>query len=182
LYYNPDTSEWKVIVNDQEGVGLHTEEIETQVVEEPWCHFGSIHHHCNATAFQSGTDLADEYDSPGFHVTVGNLDEKLVSIHARFVYNDLSCEVENLSEFFDVNEEYALGILSVNTVEEKYDKSWDEAVYKEPVQSKNHTYPCSLRWDAESHYPRVQPFRTEVCDLPDGEGWDEFGFGFDELT
>lgn len=44
--------------------------------------FGTVHHHCSAGAFQSGTDSADEKEM-GVHITVGNIGSERHSIHAR---------------------------------------------------------------------------------------------------
>lgn len=46
----------------------------------------TAHHHCLAAASQSGTDKTDEHSKPtGFHITLGNLDERQLSFHSRLV-------------------------------------------------------------------------------------------------
>jgi hypothetical protein len=46
--------------------------------------FGTVHHHCSSSAFQSGTDHADELDREGLHFTIGNLDQAFdLDVHLR---------------------------------------------------------------------------------------------------
>lgn len=46
--------------------------------------FGTVHHHCSSSAFQSGTDHADELDREGLHFTIGNLDQPFdLDVHLR---------------------------------------------------------------------------------------------------
>jgi len=42
-----------------------------------------VHHHCSTSAFQSGTDEADEVDREGIHFTVGNLNTDEFDLHCR---------------------------------------------------------------------------------------------------
>jgi hypothetical protein len=44
---------------------------------------GTVHHHCNANAFQSGTDHGNEATIVGIHLTVGKLSEPTLDIHSR---------------------------------------------------------------------------------------------------
>lgn len=53
----------------------------------PDLQFGSLHHHCTAGAFASGTDKDDEVDRDGFHFTIGNIGSKRHSTHFRFSLN-----------------------------------------------------------------------------------------------
>lgn len=62
---------------------------------------GTVHHHCGAAAFQSGTDRADEITSEGLHITIGNLDAPKYSIHGRTSYNGLITEA-NYTEWFQL--------------------------------------------------------------------------------
>ena len=54
-----------------------------QFPDPDWYYWGTVHHHCNASAFQSGTDLANECNQDGIHITVGNLNSQLYDIHCR---------------------------------------------------------------------------------------------------
>lgn len=46
--------------------------------------FGTVHHHCSSSAFQSGTDHSDELDREGLHFTIGNLNTPFdLDVHVR---------------------------------------------------------------------------------------------------
>ena len=59
--------------------------------------FGTVHHHCSTSAFQSGTDEADETNREGFHFTIGNLDKEDIDIHFRWCLDNQCHELDNLS-------------------------------------------------------------------------------------
>jgi hypothetical protein len=71
--------------------------------------FGTVHHHCSCSAFQSGTDRNGtdrndgEKDQDGLHITIGNMDKDPHDIHARFYLNKQEF-VPNLALFWDVGE------------------------------------------------------------------------------
>ena len=50
----------------------------------PDLQFGSVHHHCDSSAFASGTDKADEIDREGLHFTVGHVGKDIHDLHYRF--------------------------------------------------------------------------------------------------
>ena len=46
--------------------------------------FGTVHHHCSSSAFQSGTDHSDELGREGLHFTIGNLSSPFdLDVHVR---------------------------------------------------------------------------------------------------
>jgi hypothetical protein len=69
-----------------------------------WLYFGTVHHHCSAGAFQSGTDEANEQNQDGLHLTVGRLDADRHDLHARFYLNG-DCFAPDLSRFWPVEPE-----------------------------------------------------------------------------
>lgn len=94
LFYKQETKEWLAWAFPQWGVGMSTEELEdderTEEQRKQFAGFiplGTIHHHCDTSAFQSGTDEKDENNVDGIHITVGNLNSKRLDYHGRFVYN-----------------------------------------------------------------------------------------------
>lgn len=112
LFVHP-TLGWKAWAFPQEaGTGMTTREIDTPetkarydagraLFNDEWTLYGTVHHHCSASAFQSGTDESNEKSQEGLHITVGNIDKKTHSIHARFYYK--GCKFEpSLNEFWDV--------------------------------------------------------------------------------
>ena len=44
--------------------------------EQEWQMVGTIHSHCNFSAFHSGTDTGDEATFDGIHITIGHVDRK----------------------------------------------------------------------------------------------------------
>ena len=92
LLFNPAAGVWKAHAFPQKyGTGMTTKELpddpsyESQVngqMAGGFIKFGTIHHHCSAGAFQSGTDSADEKEM-GVHITVGNIGSERHSLHAR---------------------------------------------------------------------------------------------------
>lgn len=57
--------------------------------------FGTVHHHCSVSAFQSGTDESDEENREGIHFTIGNMDEPdNFDIHCRITIGGCHSEIE----------------------------------------------------------------------------------------
>lgn len=93
LFLNTATGQWRAWAFPQEKGGMTTKEIPGKDADEQranlgggYQEFGSVHHHCSAGAFQSGTDHSDESGRPGLHITVGNMDSKSYSLHTRSVF------------------------------------------------------------------------------------------------
>ncbi len=92
LYYNPTTKEWRPHAFPQDyPSGMATRElpnhpnmtVDSDLFPHPWLRMGSVHHHCSASAFQSGTDRTDEETVCGIHITVGKLNDPKWEIHTR---------------------------------------------------------------------------------------------------
>ena len=100
LYFNPEEKRkredaWAVWAPPQEGrKGMTTDEIDDHADWEaqraqfgdPWEYFGTVHHHCSSSAFQSGTDKDDEDSVNGIHITVGYMDKPVHDLHMRVVF------------------------------------------------------------------------------------------------
>ena len=57
--------------------------------------FGTVHHHCSTSAFQSGTDEADETQREGLHFTVGNLNkDNDFDVHFRMTIGNNHAEID----------------------------------------------------------------------------------------
>ena len=82
---------WKFWAFPQEGgTSMTTKEIPCIEADEQrkqfgdgWEYFMTVHHHCTASAFQSGTDEADEKNVDGLHITIGHMDKDKRDIHCR---------------------------------------------------------------------------------------------------
>jgi hypothetical protein len=69
---------------------------------DDWLYFGTVHHHCSASAFQSSTDEQNEWNQDGLHITVGKLDADQHELHAR-LYLDGNCFEPDLSRFWPLD-------------------------------------------------------------------------------
>lgn len=125
LFVHPQQG-WRAWAFPQEAsTGLATKELpdnpETKAQNaaiqpnDDWIPYGTIHHHCSASAFQSGTDEHNERGAvsnpgkgdgcpqEGIHITVGNIDKEVHSLHFRFYYR--GCKFQpDLTEFWDVGD------------------------------------------------------------------------------
>ena len=78
FYYKEASKEWATMVPHQYGSGgttstfecLENEQMFNFLAQEGYECVGSVHSHCNMSAFQSGTDKDDEFGTnDGFHIT-----------------------------------------------------------------------------------------------------------------
>jgi hypothetical protein len=90
LFFDASTNEWATWFLPQTTQGMtvkaDTRNPQFKIQRKNYCdlQFGTLHHHCTAGAFASGTDKDDEVDRDGFHFTIGNIGEKEHSVHFRF--------------------------------------------------------------------------------------------------
>jgi hypothetical protein len=122
LYVNTQLGRWGAWAFPQEArTGMNAREIPTQESPEQavarfaswgsepsgdWRYFCTVHHHCSASAFQSGTDEENERNQDGLHITIGHLDAERHDLHARFYLNG-NCFEPDLSRFWHVDPELA---------------------------------------------------------------------------
>jgi hypothetical protein len=112
LFVHP-TLGWKAWAFPQEASsGLATHELpdnpetKTQRAQfgDGWILYGTVHHHCSAGAFQSGTDEQNERDQEGLHITVGDIDKDVHTLDCRFYFN--GCKFQpDMKDFWDVGME-----------------------------------------------------------------------------
>ena len=69
---------------------------------DDWLYFGTAHHHCSASAFQSATDAQNEWNQDGLHLTVGRMDAEQHELHAR-LYLGGNCFEPDLSRFWPID-------------------------------------------------------------------------------
>jgi hypothetical protein len=95
LFYSDEKKQWKAHAFPQKkDTGMTTKELgdhpqfnaqmEEVLENGVYYQWGTIHSHCNAGAFQSGTDKSDETSSPGLHITMGKIGEQKIDLHSRF--------------------------------------------------------------------------------------------------
>jgi|CZKV01.1.fsa_nt_gi hypothetical protein len=120
LYVNTKLGRWGAWAFPQEArTGMSAREIVTPETPEQavtrfaswnsepsgdWLYFCTMHHHCSASAFQSGTDEENERNQDGLHLTVGRMDAERHDLHARFYLNG-NCFTPDLSRFWPVEPE-----------------------------------------------------------------------------
>jgi hypothetical protein len=167
LFYNTDTDEWNAVPYPQQPNGMTTKELtdepelydklRQEIKGDGWVGFGTVHHHCTASAFQSGTDHADEIDQPGFHITLGNLDKDEMSVHCRFSHNRGFAPC-NLWDFVDYPVQLAhfprlIPKWYLLSITYEFPALWTESIIEKPAWTVP-SYPLGNRfqhntWEAE---------------------------------
>lgn len=117
MYVNPTARTWKAWAFPQKAnTGMTAIELgdherfavqRAQFPDPEWLYFATVHHHCMAGAFQSGTDESNEKGIPGLHITVGHMDRAVYDLHAR-LYLDGVKFIPDLNGFWDVGDYKAL--------------------------------------------------------------------------
>jgi len=118
LYVNPKLGRWGAWAFPQVArTGMSARELPTPETpdqaqarfaawrSEPsddWLYFGTVHHHCSASAFQSPTDEQNEWNQDGLHLTVGRMDVEQHDLHAR-LYLDGNCFEPDMSLFWPID-------------------------------------------------------------------------------
>ena len=95
------------------GTSLSTKEIDNEaaktqranLIPPGYVAFGTVHHHCNISAFQSGTDRNDEEKVDGLHITIGDMEKPKYSMDARLYLKGNKFE-PNLGAFWEVGAEH----------------------------------------------------------------------------
>jgi len=73
---------------------------------DDWLYFGTVHHHCSASAFQSSTDEQNEWNQDGLHITVGKMDAEQHDLHARLYLNG-NCFEPDMGRFWPIESDLA---------------------------------------------------------------------------
>lgn len=117
LFVSSKHNTWRAWAFPQQAeMGLSTKELETEEAKQQraslfekdseWDAWGTVHHHCGISAFQSGTDEHDEQRQGGLHITVGDMDKGEHSIHCRLYHQSDRFEPD-MSQFWDIGDELA---------------------------------------------------------------------------
>ena len=102
LYYDDTKKQpWSYWIPPQITAGMTVKsnpehsEFQAQRAQYPDIMFGTVHHHCSTSAFQSGTDEADETQREGLHFTVGNLNQDCdFDVHFRMTIGNMHSELD----------------------------------------------------------------------------------------
>lgn len=91
LYFNKNTKEYRVHIPEQRVShgSVKYKRIGTAHLEgmEDFLRVGTIHSHCDFDAFHSNTDVSDEEDFDGLHITFGNNNKEVFTISSSIVVN-----------------------------------------------------------------------------------------------
>lgn len=119
LYVNRTTGVWAAWAFPQEAKSgmdareIANDEAATQREQfkpgDGWVYSGTVHHHCGAAAFQSGTDRNNEKSQDGLHITIGKINEARFDMHARFYVSGSEFDPD-MAVFWDIGDE-ARGML-----------------------------------------------------------------------
>lgn len=113
LYVNPEKNTWAAWAFPQEAnTGMTARELDNPEAKKQreefktsdgWIYSGTVHHHCSAAAFQSGTDEANERGQDGLHITIGCIDKGQHDMHCRFYLNGSQFDPD-MSQFWDIGD------------------------------------------------------------------------------
>ena len=139
LYYDEDNSEspWSYWIPPQTTSGMSVKsnpenpEFAKQRAAYPDTLFGTVHHHCSTSAFQSGTDEADETNREGFHFTIGNLNNTdECDVHLRCTLGNISVDVDDLSTVLeDVPTLFKKHIGTLTPKMQEVEQEWKRSQY-----------------------------------------------------
>lgn len=114
LFVNYKTKVWAAWAFPQtEGTGMTTREIDNEAAktqraqfptDEGWFYYGTVHHHCASSAFQSSVDEANERSQDGIHITIGKINTSLYDIDARVYQSGYKLVDFDIEDFWDVGD------------------------------------------------------------------------------
>jgi len=103
LYYNENKGDYKIIIPKQE-VSCASIKYKKEASHGDYSLICSIHSHGNMSAFHSGTDVSDEENFDGLHITLGDIDDKYIDIKASIVSNGTRFVVDPLDYIIGIKE------------------------------------------------------------------------------
>ncbi len=155
LTFNPDTKEWRAFIPTQKVSTTSVEmAYEPAHIKQGFYVVGTMHSHCNFSAFHSGTDINDAQNSgEGIHLTIGFVDRKVPQVVAMVMVGGIQfnfSKIEVVADFdfsLDIEaplwwDQYVTPTSSYNTKKpvgsEAFTKYSKPKVYT-PPQSSYHT-------------------------------------------
>lgn len=196
LFVHP-TLGWKIWAFPQKGgTGMTTKEIENEdfaaqraQIPEGYVAFGTVHHHCAAGAFQSGTDTHDERNVDGLHITVGKMGSDHYDIHCRLYLRGHKFEPK-MHAFWDVGDEAKakmdwLAALNYNVddvmnrearvqmcvpppVDQTFPDTW-KTNYILPAPATNSLIPGTWCWECQKHVTDHSAYNCPSLKADDGK-------------
>ena len=154
---------------------------------DDWVYFCTVHHHCSASAFQSGTDEQNEQNQDGLHITVGRMEAERHDLHARF-YLSGNCFDPDLSLFWpldrDLVEKIPASMLDelarfqmCEKVEGEFPATWRENVIEARREWKSEGFGFHSDWEPRSKdilgEVRLERAMNDILRACDVNGFDE---------
>ena len=153
LFYHEAEERWEPVVLPQKGYqGMTVSLIDAaeniagaiRTLGLGWELGGTWHHHCSASAFQSGTDHKDEQDTPGLHLTSGGIGEAKYSVHVRSSFKRTITDVW-AGDWFELPpvlnglsataaDTVIRELLRIPAKDHPFPAEWKERVIKQPPQ------------------------------------------------
>lgn len=89
LYYSPTQGRYHLDVFSQEVTGASTDyDIKGKFTDLGFQLVGTIHSHCDFGAFHSGTDIHNEKDFDGIHITIGRVNQPYFTLSCTAAVNN----------------------------------------------------------------------------------------------
>jgi hypothetical protein len=109
---------YEAVAEDKQLNVLMQERIEAynQLLDEGWCLYGTIHSHCDFSAFHSGVDDNDETHFEGLHITIGDVMSGW-SFSSRFMLDGYEIKLELNNIFGITDEEMKAGIDDIEVLD-----------------------------------------------------------------
>ena len=143
IYYNPLINQYKIHVPEQI---VSYGSVKYKIVGtihlgqgiEDYLRVGTIHSHCDFSAFHSDTDVKDELYFDGLHVTFGNNDKDSFTISASVAVNGFRKKVHPSSVLEGIEEyEDCFSIVTIGEIDESWILEVDNWILN--FNSKNYT-------------------------------------------
>jgi len=152
LFYHIADKKWAAWVFPQTPSGMSVRMLPEHAIYQHdrkqfgagWIQAGTVHHHCTAKAFQSGTDKTDEEDRDGLHVTLGEMEKRQLDIHCRQVFDGvqsstrLSDWVEAPPWLKEIPKAFRgdfTSWINLAVINHPFPQEWKDRVYKYPYKA-----------------------------------------------
>lgn len=151
FFYHIERREWAAWAFPQEPNGMTIKLLpELQAYKDDrkrfgagWIQAGSVHHHCGAGAFASGTDNEDECNRDGVHITLGKMEDAYMDLDIRQVFDGVKSKTTSIEwiecpsyladcpkhtrwQFWD----FAIRAVPLGT---DFPAEWKERIYEKPT-------------------------------------------------
>jgi hypothetical protein len=138
-----------------------------QRAQYPDTMFGTVHHHCSTSAFQSGTDEADETQREGLHFTVGNLNQDCdFDVHFRMTIGDMHSELDADMYIERGPDPFKRNAAISEEVKEEILQDLHEKAIQQPAPPLLNKYDVEMQNVSKASYAKKQPVLGSWYDEP----------------